>query len=155
MSHRMSLVAGLVATHALLFGAAMMNTSLAEESVLAQNQSGARAPEHAGGQPHGASGDTSDAVNGGTTDTKTDTKVGGKGDLSGKIDGGAAGTLSSTGAKADSAASSEEKIDTRPGAHEGHGKGRGADPNQSSTSPRNGVRKFDNRVGIRRSGTDS
>jgi hypothetical protein len=42
MGRTMSLLARLVATHALLFGAAMMNTGLAQESTLAPNQSEAK-----------------------------------------------------------------------------------------------------------------
>lgn len=73
MVRGMSLLARLVTAQALLFGTAMMNTGLAEERAPAPDQSGL-APEHAGDQPHGASGGTSDTVKGSTTDTK----VGGK-----------------------------------------------------------------------------
>jgi hypothetical protein len=45
MDRTMSLLARLVATHALLFGAAMMNTGLAQESTLAPNQSDAKVHE--------------------------------------------------------------------------------------------------------------
>jgi hypothetical protein len=149
----MSLLARLVATHALLFGAATMNTSLAGESALAPNQSPALTSEHAGGHPQGAGSNTSDAANGGTADTK----AGGKGDFSGKIDSvakGDAGTLRSAGTKANPAASSEEKIDTRPDIYEERGKGRGVGPNQNSASPGKDKSEYDDRAAIHRSGTD-
>jgi hypothetical protein len=153
MVHSMSLLARLVATHALLFVTATMNTSLAGESALAPNQSPALTSEHSGGHPQGAGSNTSDAANGGTADTK----AGGKGALSGKIDGvakGDAGTLSRAGAKANPAASSEEKIDARPDTFEEHGKGRGVGPNQNSASPGKDKSEFDDRAAIHRSATD-